>query len=275
VQDTGVSGDPFTGVYTYYALSESSFVLPTVVATSQTTEMSIWSGLDNVFQAVVWLTSTPTVANYSIQRQIFYCTNVGGTGCIVGQSETVANLPTGPLFAPNANDAMFTEQYYCDATGQQLSMSDLYACTYIADPKQRKVWDCTRSNDSICPSIPLLTSPEAQGLGTSAEFVLENDTGELGYDSQWPTFSPITMYGSAEVVQSQGASWPTVAVEYPWTDPHSTVLLDWTSINQSQVQITQVPSNAGGITWSLAPRPTNVYMLASSRPGTAAIQEKR
>lgn len=237
---------------TAYAANQVVFNVPVQSpnAILGSTQISLWNGLDDVFQAIVWAYTTPTTASYSISRQIF----LGVNGNV-----------TGP-YSPNANDTMFIEEWYCDA-GLNPNMFGGYACTRIHDLTQGLMWDCLPpGNGTTCIAWSLTAADLANGaLGHQADFVVEMDSAENQSvnDNNWPIFAPFTMNGNALVVQggTNQVTWTNVA-----TDPNVLRLIDWTTNVPSHVNV-----NVSGpsVVWSMSnwsatvPYPSEVTVAQS------------
>jgi hypothetical protein len=217
-----------------YVFNEASFVVPTVTPGgygTSTTAMTIWNGLDNVFQAIVDVSATATTHHFGIHRQNFY------------NNDSTSIDEEGTLFTPHTGDTIYAQEWYCDAKGN-VQMSGGYGCTYMSDMPAgggpAVVWECDQANGKDCQSYTIDPSDLTNGaLGKWAEFIIEDDTGEVGgncpaatktthcYD-EWPDFSPVTMNGSVFVVQGVGVSetgtWVTTD-----TDPTVQLLADNTA----------------------------------------------
>jgi hypothetical protein len=144
-----------------------------------------------------------------------------------------------------------------------------YACSLMIDETQHVQWECDQSDSSDCPSYALTASDLAsQDLGDEAEFIIELETANFG---PWPDFAPVTMTGSAEVVQGTGASgkgtWVTTNsdpdVRTFGGNPTSTDPLVWLDTDDitelfkrgdGHLNVTLPP---GGVTWTELS--TNVY----------------
>jgi hypothetical protein len=212
-----------------YVKNQANFVVPTItpyIFSTKVTSLTIWNGLDNVFQAIVDVGATSTTASLGIHRQNFY-----------------HDLPKtsideqGVDFTPKSGDEIFTEEWYCDANGH-VKMAGGYGCSIMIDRTQSIEWECDRSTSSTCQSYPIESKFLANGaLGKTAEFIIEDDTAETDgncpkatsktscYD-QWATISPVTMTGSALVVKGASATGKTVTTS---TDPAVTIYTDNTS----------------------------------------------
>jgi hypothetical protein len=151
------------------------FTLPSMVVNqvvTNQTAITIWNGLDNVFQAIVDVNTGPnsTGESFSIHRQIFATVQNG--------SPTTLN-EAGVNFTPAANDVIYDQEWYCDSTGNP-NLTGGYACSRVTDETQNVVWDCSQASGTSCPSFQLgSTANGASALGQQAEFVIENDTFQV------------------------------------------------------------------------------------------------
>jgi hypothetical protein len=217
-----------TSAKTYsYAVNQAQFVVPTItpdVSSTKSTALTIWNGLDNVFQAIVDVNASPTAGNYAIHRQNFYNNLPKGT-----------NIDEqGVDFTPNSGDKIVSEEWYCNALGH-LKMGGGYGCSFMIDETQNIEWECDQSNSSDCESYPIKPEFLANGaLGQTAEFIIEDDTGEVGGNcpsktdcyKEWVDISPVTMTGNALVVQGTKQTGKTVTTS---TDPAVSLLTDNTA----------------------------------------------
>ncbi len=237
-----------------YVENEDTFSVPTVYpgqyGTGQT-QLSMWSGLDNVFQSEVWATSTPTTVSYFIQRQNFY------------------GKPGGPNidrqgvdFTPNAGDQIEVQEWYCDAHGNT-HMAGGYGCTNIVDYTQHVQWTCNQSKIPAPPAAQCTSYPIAQDnltngtLGFWADSIIELDTGEITGNcpssthcyQQWTAISPVNMTGSATVVQGADKNPKSVNTG---TDPSVQLLTDnyisTPPYNTEEHFVISLPS--GGVAWT-------------------------
>jgi hypothetical protein len=213
-----------TSAKTYsYVKNQANFVVPTIypnIFATKNGALTIWNGLDNVFQAIVDVFATPTAGAYSIHRQNFY-----------------HDLPKGSIdeqgvdFTPKSGDEIFTEEWYCDSQGH-VKMAGGYGCSIMIDKSQSIEWECDQSNSTDCQSYPIESKYLTNGaLGKTAEFIIEDDTGEVSgncpsptnCDKEWVGISPVTMTGSALVVQGSSSTGKTVTTS---TDPTVSLLTD-------------------------------------------------
>jgi hypothetical protein len=213
-----------TSAQTYsYVKNQATFDVPTIypnLFATKNSALTIWTGLDNVFQAIVDVEATPLVGIYGIHRQNFY-----------------HDLPKGSIdeqgvdFTPKQGDQVFAEEWYCDSKGH-VKMAGGYGCSIMIDKTQKIEWECDQSNSSDCQSYPIESKFLTNGaLGQTAEFIIEDDTGEVtgncpsktNCDKEWVGISDVTMTGSALVVKGSSKTGTTVttstdpAVEL-WTD---------------------------------------------------------
>lgn len=188
---------------TSYVMIAASFYVPKIMP-GPTAAASIWAGLDNVFQAVVWVSQTPTIATFSIHRQDF-------------SRHGKENDEAGTRFTPETGDLIEINLFYCDSAGN-LKVGGGYACSAMADQTKGEVWVCYQPDSSDCPSYKLDPQDLGNGkLGQQAEFIIENDTGEaVSGSEQWPILSPMVMTGWAYTAKGTGQDWKTVGVK---TDP--------------------------------------------------------
>jgi len=264
-----------TSALTYsYVLNEATFNVPSVTPGglgTGTTAMTIWNGLDNVFQAIVDVYSTATTASFGIHHQNFdpwvkcpatpYCTNSGNDTAAI-------------TFTPKAGEQIYAEEWYCDAKGN-VNLWGGFACTYMFDYGQAIFWDCSQADSSACQSYTLQAKDLANGyLGQQAEFIIENDTPQYVKNSQeWPDFSPVTMTGSALVVKGSGTSGTGTYVSPNGsggtkTDPEIQLLTDNTAstpfVRGDGHLVITLPSN--GAKWSETE--TNIYSWDGSNFNT-------
>jgi len=230
-----------------YVENFDTFDVPTVYpfsgGTGQT-QLTIWSGLDNVFQSIVDVNATQTIGSYGIHRQNFY-SNSGGLD------------EQGVDFTPNVGDQIEVLEFYCDAKGN-VHMAGGYGCTDIVDFTQSIAWTCYQWNGSNCSSYQIAPKNLTNGaLGQWADSIIEDDTGEIQgncpsktdcYD-QWAVISPVTMTGSAIVVQGADSHPKTVNTR---TDPAVQLLTDVTAstppYNSEEHFVISLPS--GGVAWN-------------------------
>jgi hypothetical protein len=184
--------------------------------------MSIWTGLDNVFQSIAWVIVTSSTANAFVDRQFHYPKSPSNPAS--------AGDASGVTFTPNLGDEIYAEEWYCDANGNPV-ISGGYACTHMQDlnPSNNQAWDCSKANSSTCASYWMKAG---EVFGEQAEYIIENDSAQDAIRTYyWPDFisSPVTMSGSALVVTgantvdslSQSSVWVTVS-----TDSNVQILTD-------------------------------------------------
>ncbi len=209
-----------------YVKNQANFVVPKItpnIFATKTTALTIWNGLDNVFQAIVDVVASPTVGSLGIHRQNFY-----------------HDLPKGSIdeqgvdFTPHSGDEIFVEEWYCDSKGH-VKMAGGYGCSIMIDKTQNIEWECDQSSSTECQSYPIEAKFLTNGvLGQTAEFIIEDDTAETNgncpsktncYD-EWVDISPVTMTGSALVVQGTSQTGKTVTTS---TDPKVSLWTDNTT----------------------------------------------
>ena len=221
-----------TAAETYsYLVNEATFNVPKVygVYSGGSATMTIWNGLDNVFQAIVDVNATGTSVVFAIHHQDIaspqkwiHCPTSSGPCTNPG------NDNAGTTFTPSAGDSIWAQEWYCDAKGNE-NLHGGYACTYMIDQTQGVTWDCSQANGSDCQSYALPAADLVNGnLGFWADYIIEDDTPHNG---EWPSFAPVTMNGSAYVVKGNGTSgtgtWVTTS-----TDPYVKLLTDTTPVTQ-------------------------------------------
>src|SRR5215469_8202075 len=170
-----------------YGASTATVVVPKLTK-GPTAAATIWNGLDNVFQAIIDVTTTPTTAYFGIHHQTFDKHS--------GHTDTA-----GTRFTPHTGDHISMEEWYCDAKGN-LNLRGGYECTNMVDSTQHTQWECDKATSSDCPSYKLDAGETGNGkLGWQTEFIIEDDSKHAG---EWPIFSPVTMHGSANVIVGDG-----------------------------------------------------------------------
>jgi hypothetical protein len=214
-----------------YLVNEATFNVPKVysVYSGGTATMTIWNGLDNVFQAIVDVQATGTSVVFGIHHQDIaspqkwiHCPTSSGP------CTNPSNDNAGTTFTPAAGDTIWAQEWYCDAKGNENLLGG-YACTYMTDETQGITWDCSQAKGSDCQSYALPAADLVNGnLGFWADYIIEDDTPHKG---EWPVFAPVTMSGSAYVVKGNGTSgtgtWVTTS-----TDPYVLLLTDATPVTQ-------------------------------------------
>ncbi|MGA3197341.1 MAG: hypothetical protein ABSD39_20285 [Terriglobales bacterium] len=230
-----------------YVYNWDTFYVPTIYPGSGQTQLSIWSGLDNVFQTEVWAEGTNTVGSYFIHRQNFYGTK--GESGLDGQ---------GVDFTPHAGDQIRVAEWYCDVKGA-VHMAGGYGCTVVIDYTQNVQWECDLSNGSNCQSYQIAQQFLVNGaLGQTAESIIENDTGEIQGNcpntktdcfQQWVDMSSVTMTTQALVVQGANSDQKLVNTA---SDPSVQLLTDTTGstppYNSELHFLITLPS--GGVAWN-------------------------
>ncbi len=213
-----------------YVENQATFAVPALTPGgfgTNSTAMTIWNGLDNVFQVIVDVGGTTTTASYGIHRQSFYHSKALGSSLD----------EEGADFTPNPGDEILVQEWYCDSNGH-VKMAGGFGCTLMIDKTQNIQWECDQANGTDCQSYPIESKYLTNGaLGQTAEYIIEQDTGEKSgagncpsqktncYD-EWGDFSPVTMTGSALVVEGTSQKGKTVTTS---TDPVVQLLTDLTS----------------------------------------------
>lgn len=219
-----------TSAKTYgYVENQATFKVPAItpdVISPNNAALTIWNGLDNVFQAIVDVNATPTTGSYGIHRQNFYHDEPKGS---IDEQ--------GVDFKPNKGDEIFVQEWYCDSKGH-VKMAGGYGCSIMIDKTQSIEWECDQSNSSDCQSYPIESKFLANGaLGQSAEYIIEDDTAEVSGNcpkatsktncyKEWVDISPVTMTGSALVTQGSSSKGKTVTTD---SDPQVWLLSDNTA----------------------------------------------
>jgi Tectonin domain len=235
------TGRPWTGsVLTgapLYVYTEAQFNVPFAIpggdetgGATTGTKIAIWNGLggfdgagSGLIQGGVDIRTTPTLATYGTFRE-FCC----------GDNNYYAN---GSGFTPNAGDQIYSQQWYCDAYGNE-NLNGGYGCSFLEDETLGAVFSCVEANESPCSSVAALplcsVSPgtlNCMTLGQSAEFVIENITPELAAGwNKATTYTPgqIVDYGDEpyiclgtntnEAPPNNPASWAFYPPLTPFTD---------------------------------------------------------
>ncbi len=252
-----------TSAKTYgYVENQANFNVPTINPGgfgTKSTSMTIWNGLDNVFQAIVDVDATSSIGDYNIHRQSFYHSKALGSS--LDQQ--------GADFTPNAGDEILVQEWYCDSKGH-VKMAGGFGCSNMMDITQAVLWECDQSNSTDCQSYPIESQYLTNGaLGTSAEYIIEDDTAEKEgagncpsektncYD-EWVDFSPVVMIGSALVVKGTSQTGKTVTTG---TDPAVQLLTDNTSsvpfVFGDGHLLISLPKGGGAVKWSEVH--TNIY----------------
>ena len=257
-----------TAAETYsYLVNEATFNVPHVygVYSGGSAAMTIWNGLDNVFQAIVDVNATGTSVVFGIHHQDI-ASPQKWIHCPVssGPCTNAGNDNAGSRFTPAPDDTIWAEEWYCDAKGNENLLGG-YACTYMLDETQGTAWDCSQAKSSDCQSYALPSADLVNGnLGFWADYIIEDDTPHNG---EWPIFSAVTMSGSAYVVKGNGTSGTGTWVSTS-TDPYVKLLTDATPVTQrgDGHLIITLPSDA--VKWTDVV--TNIYYWNGTAFGSFA-----
>jgi hypothetical protein len=263
---------------TSYVLNSASWNVPAVTPggyETGTTDMTVWNGLGNVFQAILDVQTTSSAVFYGIHRQDF-------------DPHTAGTDEGGTRFTPNAGDTIFAQEWYCDSKGN-VNLTGGYACTYMEDSTQHVFWACdsATTTSSDCVAYTLKPADLANGnLGFWADFIIEDDTDEFAKNSaEWPDFSSVTMLGAACVVKGNGATagggpncekWVSTAAGtdgavHSSTDPSVNLLSD-ANVSNPMVRgdgHLNITLPAGGVKWS--DTQTNIYEWNGSNFNTFSV----
>ena len=214
-----------------YGASTATLVIPKLTP-GPTAAATIWNGLDNVFQAIVDVTTTPTVAYFGIHHQTF-------------DKHSGHTDNAGTRFTPATGDHISIEEWYCNAKGN-LDLNGGYECTNMVDITQHAQWECDKATSSDCPSYKLNAGDLGNGkLGWQTEFIIEDDSKHAG---EWPIFSPVTMHGSADVITGDGTkgSGRFVSMNYgSLSDPKITLYTD----NNNSIKHLRITLQSGAVKW--------------------------
>jgi hypothetical protein len=220
-----------------YQEASASFIVPAPIAGglgSGTTEMSIWTGLDNVFQSILWEQVTPS----QLLKPFFNTQEHAPVS-----PNNPQNAGGSPNYTPNWNDEIMASEWYCDAAGNP-NLAGGYGCTQMTDATTQFVWDCSQANGATCSSYWLATGDV---VGTQAEFIIENDGPQDGSTWNWPDFGQITMTDcTAELMQ--GTTYLRSVT--PVTDPSVQVYVDPTpagSVDHVAVSL----DGTAAVTWTV------------------------
>jgi len=211
-------GSVLTGTATY-DLTYGYFNVPPLVPGgdgTSTTETMVWNGLggygtgSGLIQGGIYLYTNPSAAAYGTWRE-YCCGDPYSNGY-------------GGAFTPSTGDQVFSEEYYCDASGN-VNLNGGYGCTFLEDLNSGAILNCTQANGSPCWSVQALPTcsvspgtPNCMTLGYAAEFILENVSSQVGPYTSFTDFSgTLTMSGWAH---STSGSWVTVN-----SDPSVTLLM--------------------------------------------------
>jgi hypothetical protein len=204
----------------FYVSNEATFNLPKIQPggyDTGNTAMSIWTGLDNVFQAVTWVQTTATTANVT---SVFMERNPDPDN-----NAEPTNMMT---LSPSLGDDIYAEEWYCDAKGIP-DIAGGYGCAYVVDTGKTgsPAWSCISPTSTGCHSY---TIGSGETIGTQAEYILENDSPQSGASTyDWPDFEvPITMTGTATVENDQSGQPQLTAVGVAGlnADPYVLLLTD-------------------------------------------------
>lgn len=214
-----------------YGSSSASLVIPKLTP-GPVAAATIWNGLDNVFQALVDVRTTATIAYFGIHHQTFDKHS--------GHTDTA-----GTRFTPQTGDHVSMEEWYCDAKGN-LNLRGGYECTNMVDTTQHAQWECDKAGSSDCPSYKLDAGYLGNGkLGWQTEFIIEDDSKHAG---EWPNFSPVTMHGSADVIVGNGTKGTGrfVSMNYgSLSDPKINLLTD----NNHSTRHLHITLPSGAVKW--------------------------
>jgi peptidase A4-like protein len=207
-----------------YSWIEATFNVPTAIPggdQTTSTEITIWAGVGGattgagLIQGGIFIRTTPTTATYSSFQE--YCCGD-------------PNQTSGGSYSLSPNDQIYTQSWYCNSDGGR-NINGGYGCVLVHDLTSGALLSCTSATGSPCASVKAnvlcSVSPHTRNcftLGTSAEFIIENDTPQVSSSSTaFTDFTPtVTMAGSAFSSRTNSAS-QTIS-----TDPTVTVLTDWT-----------------------------------------------
>ena len=224
-----------------YVVSVALFNVPTAIPGGDgtgSTGISIWNGLGGygtgggLIQGGVQIFTNSMSASYVTFRE--YC-------CGDPDSNTYKVSPT-----PHAGDQIFSEEWYCDATGAA-DLQGGYGCTFLEDETTGGIFSCTSKKDAACLSVKALPSFT---LGEAADFVIEMEQG--------PAFTAFT-----PAVTMQGTAYSSALGVFSdvTTDPTVFRLIDFTNSPLTEMQVTLGSPDL--ISWNIAPGP-----LASGCPGS-------
>jgi hypothetical protein len=214
-----------------YGASSATLVVPKLTP-GPTAAATIWNGLDNVFQAIVDVTTTPTIARFGIHHQTF-------------DKHSGHTDNAGTRFTPRTGDHISIEEWYCNAKGN-LDLNGGYECTNMVDITQHAQWECDKAASSDCPSYKLNAADLGNGkLGWQTEYIIEDDSKHAG---EWPIFSPVTMHGSADVIKGDGTKGTGrfVSMNYgSLSDPKITLYTD----NNNSSKHLRITLLSGAVKW--------------------------
>jgi hypothetical protein len=253
-------GTVLTGAADYVS-SQATFTVPTVfpgaVGTTNT-EMAIWNGLggfstgSGLIQGGVILRTTPTVAVYSTLRE--YCCG-----------DTNENDSGIQAFTPHPGDKIFSEEWYCDKDGNE-NVNGGFGCTLIVDITTNAVLNCSKSTGSPCASVK---ASAGMVFGKSAEFIIENQSPQVGSSTLFPVFHPtVDMAGSAFSTKTN--TWNTVS-----DDPSVVVLTESTNV-PTHIAVIAGSANDTFFTWNSVwtPQQLGIGGGTSFGPSLAVFQNR-
>ena len=252
-----------------YTYNSGQFRIPTLPLDmsgldESSTEMSIWTGLDDVFQTEVFISAfASTVASIFLQSESFL---PPGSGSRYG------------TFMPSQGDNIIAEEWYCDDMGN-LNLNGGWGCTYLADTTTGESWECDRSDDGSFSSYPMSTG--LQDLGLTAEFIIENDSdqvstqdGSVPRTDLWPDFMnyPITMTGETWVYTNN-----TTFLEYDTPTTDSVVLefgdIPWPGFTYLPEVIVSLPATTApdwAVSWTMAWPQLSIFVRSTGEVDLAA-----
>ena len=218
-------GSVLTGAPNYIA-TQATFNVPTGIPGGDgttSTEIAIWNGLggfntgSGLIQGGVSVSTTPNAASYSSWRE-YCCGDPNSNGY-------------GGAFTPNPGDQIFSQEWYCDSTGN-LDLNGGYGCTFLQDMTSGAILNCSLATGSPCWSVKALplcsaspATPNCMTLGLAAEFVIEDQSPQvLTSSTAFTDFTPtVAMVGSAYSSKTNAYS-QTIS-----TDPTVYLLTDFTN----------------------------------------------
>ncbi len=247
-----------------YISTEANFNVPVAAPGGDETtgtEIAIWNGLggyntgSGLIQGGVNVATNSVSAGYGSWRE-YCCGDPDSNGY-------------GGAFTPNPNDEIYSQEWYCDATGKS-NLVGGYGCTYLVDKTTGAVLSCTSATGSPCWSVKALPlcsvspgTPNCMTVGLAAEFVIENQTPQCCSPATAFTdlTSTVDMFGSAYSSTTNSYS-QTIS-----TDPSVYVLADFTTTtshmevglgktDQTYFAVSQFLRVAGAALSSLVPCPS-------------------
>ena len=238
-----------------YTWTEAVFNVPTPIPGGDETAgtwVSIWNGLGGngsygLIQGGIFIQTSATAASYTSFRE--YCCGDGASNSYTGN------------FAPNPGDKIYTQEWYCDASGN-INLNGGYGCSFIVDLRNNVFLSCTSATGSPCPSVPALTlcsvnpaAPNCMVLGQSAEFVLENDSPQLTPPTTaFPDLADVLEIDGSALSSATGTLLtitddPRVVLNTDFTDNGSNLNVWLGNVDQTYFAISQwvrVPGTALG-----------------------------